>query len=415
MGHAMDFVAAFVYLAIVCSAALGVYLKRRQARAALAHRDAPPAEFAETVTLEEHRRAADYTFARMRLSAVETLVEAALAVAWLAVLLGPLYALLARVFAPGLTLSVAVVVAAAFADHLLHLPFSFAETFWLEARFGFNRATPRMMLLDELKGAALWLAFAVPLLYGLFLVLRLAPDYWWILGFCGALAFMLAMMVVYPSVIAPLFNRFTPLDDERLKARMEALLERCGFQSGGLFVMDASTRSTHGNAYFSGFGKAKRIVFFDTLLRRHSQDEVLAILAHELGHFKFGHVRQRLAQAAVLVFVGFLALHLAFSRGLAGAFGLADDPGVVLVVVMTVSAPILHLLSPLTNYLSRRAEFQADDFARKICGREPMISALTKLSRDNLATLTPDRLYALFYYSHPPAPLRIAALEGEPR
>ncbi|MBY6243624.1 M48 family metallopeptidase [Methylosinus sp. Sm6] len=411
----MDVVAALVYLAVLLSAALGVYLKRRQARAALAHRDAPPAEFAERVTLQEHRRAADYTVAHMRLSVLETLFEAALAVAWLAVLLGPLHALLSLVFAPGLTLSVAVVVAVAFVDHMLHLPFSIAETFGLEARFGFNRATPRTMLLDEMKGAALWLLLAVPLLYGLFLALRLAPDYWWILGFAVALAFMVGMLVLYPSVIAPMFNRFTPLEDEALKARMEALLARCGFESGGLFVMDASTRSSRGNAYFSGFGKAKRIVFFDTLLRKHTPDEIIAILAHELGHFKFGHVRQRLLQAASLVFVGFLALHLAFSQGLAGAFGLPYDPGVVLVVVTTAGAPVLHLLSPLTNYLSRRAEFQADDFAREICGREPMVSALTKLSRDNLATLTPDQLYALFYYSHPPAPLRIAALGGEPR
>ncbi|ATQ68062.1 MULTISPECIES: M48 family metallopeptidase [Methylosinus] len=411
----MDVVAALVYLAILLSAALGVYLQRRQARAALAHRDAPPVEFAASVTLEQHRRSADYTIARMRLSICETLLEAGLAIAWLALLLGPLYALLSRVIAPGLTLSVAVVVAAAFVDHVLHLPLSLAETFGLETRFGFNRATPTTMLLDELKGAALWLLFAVPLLYGLLLALRLSPDYWWIVGFAGALVFLVAMTIVYPSVIAPLFNRFTPLADEELKARMEALLERCGFQSGGLFVMDASTRSTHGNAYFSGLGKAKRIVFFDTLLRKHTPDEIVAILAHELGHFKFGHVRQRLGLAAGVLFIGFLALHLSFSRGLASAFGLPDDPGVVLVVVMTAGAPILHLLSPLTNYLSRRAEFEADDYARAICGREPMVSALTKLSRDNLATLTPDRLYALFYYSHPPAPLRIAALGDEPR
>jgi STE24 endopeptidase len=406
----MEHVPAAVYLAIALSAALGLYLKLRQGRAALAHRDAPPAEFSACVTREEHRRAADYTAARMRLSALETLFEAALAVAWLALLLAPLHALLSQFFEPGLTLSVAVVVAVAFIDHIALLPISLAETFSLEARFGFNRATPLTALLDELKSAFLWLIFAVPLLYGLFLALRLAPDYWWIAGFAGAFAFMLAMLVVYPSVIAPLFNRFTPLEDAELKARMEALLERIGFRADGLYVMDASTRSTHGNAYFSGLGKAKRIVFFDTLLRSHTSDEILAILAHELGHYKFGHVRQRLVQAAAFLLIGFLALHLAFSHGLAGAFRLPEDPGVVLVIVMTASAPILHLLSPLTNYLSRRAEFQADDFACRVYGEGPMVSALTKLSRDNLATLTPDRLYALFYYSHPPAPLRIAAL-----
>jgi STE24 endopeptidase len=406
----MEHVPAAVYLAIALSAALGLYLKLRQARAALAHRDAPPAEFSASVTLEEHRRAADYTAARMRLSALETLCEAALALAWLGFLLGPLHASLAHVLEPGPTLGVAVVVAVAFIDHVLLLPLSLVETFGLETRFGFNRATPTTVILDELKGAALWLIFAVPLLYALFVALRFSPQYWWIVGFIGAFAVLLSMLVVYPAVIAPLFNRFTPLEDAELKARMEALLERIGFRADGLFVMDASTRSTHGNAYFSGLGKAKRIVFFDTLLRSHTSDEILAILAHELGHYKFGHVRQRLLQAAAFLFVGFLALHLAFSQGLAGAFGLPDDPGVVLVIVMAAGAPILHLLSPLTNYLSRRAEFQADDFARKIYGEAPMVSALTKLARDNLATLTPDRLYALFYYSHPPAPLRIAAL-----
>jgi len=407
----MSLVAAAVYLAIFSSAILGVYLQRRQERAALADRGRPPAQFAATITAEDHCRAADYTAARMRLSVAETLLDATLAIVWLALLLGPLHGLLAQVFAPGLSLSVAVVVTVAVVDHLLRLPFALAETFGLEARFGFNRSTPAMFLLDEAKGAALWLLFFVPLLYGLFFAARFAPDYWWIAGFVVSVALLLALTVIYPSFIAPIFNKFTPLEDKALQARMEQLLSRCGFESGGLFVMDASTRSTHGNAYFSGFGKAKRIVFFDTLLRKHTGDEILAILAHELGHYKFGHVRQRVLQASAILFVGFAALHLAFTRGLAGAFGLPNDPGVILVIALTAAAPIVHLLSPLTNFLSRRAEFEADGFARSIYGKEPMVSALTKLSRDNLSTLTPDRLYALFYYSHPPAPIRIAALE----
>ncbi|WP_400766436.1 M48 family metallopeptidase [Methylosinus sporium] len=407
----MSFVAAAVYFAILASAALSVYLKARQSRAARADRDAPPPEFAETITPQEHRRSADYTVARMRLSVGETLLDAAISVAWLAFLLGSLYALLAQFIAPGLTLSVAVVVAVAIVDHLLRLPLSLVETFGLEARFGFNRTTPLMFVLDEAKGAALWLVFFIPLLYGLFFAARFSPDYWWLAGFVAAVALLLAMTVIYPSVIAPMFNQFTPLEDAALKARMEELLARCGFQSGGLYVMDASTRSTHGNAYFSGFGKAKRIVFFDTLLRKHSADEILAILAHELGHYKFGHVRQRIFQAAGFLFIGFAALHFAFERGLGGAFGLPNDPGVIFVIALMAAAPILHLLSPLTNFLSRRAEFEADGFAKSIYGEEPMVSALTKLSRDNLSTLTPDRLYALFYYSHPPAPIRIAALQ----
>jgi STE24 endopeptidase len=211
-----------------------------------------------------------------------------------------------------------------------------------------------------------------------------------------------------------LFNRFTALDDACLKARLEALLAKCGFESRGLFVMDASTRSTHGNAYFSGFGRAKRIVFFDTLLQKHTPDEIESILAHELGHFKLGHVAQRIALTAALAFLGFAALRWAFgTNGPTQAFGLPADPGLTLVLVLLVGGPVLHLISPLINWLSRRAEFQADDFARSIVGKRPMIAALSKLSRDNLSTLTPDPVYALFNYSHPPIPTRIAALERE--
>lgn len=410
----MTFIAAAIYLAIVFSAALGVYLRWRQGVAARTHRDSVPPEFRERITLDEHRRAADYTQASMRLASFEAVFDAALAIAWLGFWLAPLYALLSQFIAPGLSLSVAVVVTVAVIDHLLNLPFAIVEAFGIEARFGFNRATPGIFLRDRLKVGALWLTFVVPLLYGLFLLLREAPHSWWLLGFFASMALMTAMIVVYPTFIAPLFNTFTPLADQSLKARMEALLARCGFESDGLFVMDASTRSTHGNAYFSGFGKAKRIVFFDTLLQKHTPDEILSILAHELGHYKFGHVRQRLLQAAVLAFTLFATLHWAFAPGgLPSRFGLPDDPGVALVIVLTATSPILHLLSPLTSWLSRRAEFQADRFAKDIFGKEPMISALAKLSRDNLSTLTPDALYALFYYSHPPAPLRIAALDRD--
>jgi STE24 endopeptidase len=410
----MDWIAAAIYSAIALSAALGVYLKWRQSAAAVAHRDAVPPEFAGTVGLEEHRRAADYTVASMRLSGFEAIFDAALAVLWLSLWLAPLYDLLSRVLAPGLSLSVAVVAAVTAIDHILRLPLSLVETFVVETRFGFNRTTLGRFFIDQAKGAALWAALVVPLLYGLFFLLRIFPDYWWLLAFAASMALMVAIIVIYPIFIAPLFNRFTPLSDEELKARMEALLAKCGFESDGLFVMDASTRSSHGNAYFSGLGKAKRIVFFDTLLQQHTRDEILAILAHELGHYKFGHVRQRLAQAGVFAFAAFATLYWAFSAGgLARRFGLPEDPGLVFVIVTTASGPILHLLSPVTSWLSRRAEFQADAFAKKVVGKEPMVSALAKLSRDNLSTLTPDRLYALFYYSHPPVPLRIAALDRE--
>ncbi|MGB7368122.1 MAG: M48 family metallopeptidase, partial [Methylovirgula sp.] len=350
---------------------------------------------------------------RTRLAMAETLVDTGLAVVALALVLAPVHAAVAGLVPPGLSRSVALVVAVGAIAYLLHLPFALFRTFRLEARFGFNRMTPMLFLLDQLKGMALQLALAVPLLYGFFALQRALPNYWWILAWGGLMAVMIAMIVIYPAFIAPLFNKFTPMAEGPMKISIEALLRKCGFESKGLFVIDASKRSAHGNAYFSGFGKAKRIVFFDTLLEKHSGDEILSVLAHELGHYKFGHVYLRIVETAILAWLAFIVLHWAFAAGtLPRAFGLPGDPGLVLMIVLIALGPVSHLISPLTNFLSRRAEFQADDFAKSMVGGEPMIAALTKLSRDNLATLTPDRLYAAFNYSHPPVPERIAHLRG---
>lgn len=405
-------IAYTIFAAIVLSGVLGLYLLARQAKTVAANQERVPDGFKGTVSGEDHRRAAAYTLARIRLDLVETVFDTILAVAWLTVLLAPLDALVGRFVAPGLSHSVAIVVLFVLAERLLHLPFSLYSTFWLENRFGFNRSTLATFLLDHVKGVTLAFVFGVPLLYGFFFLLRLLPDSWWLAGWAGLMAVMIAMTVIYPSFIAPLFNTFTPLPQDQLKQRIEALLAKCGFQSNGLYVMDASRRSTHGNAYFTGFGKAKRIVFFDTLLQNHTPDEILSILAHELGHYKLGHITLKIAQTAALTFLGFLVLYFAFREGLAGAFGLPHDPGLVLAVVLTAFAPVLHLLSPFTSFLSRRAEYQADHFAKAMAGAEPMISALTKLARDNLSTLTPDPFYALFYYSHPPVPARIARLRA---
>jgi STE24 endopeptidase len=409
----MTFIVALIFAAILLSGLVDLYLQRRQAAAVVAHRDHVPAAFAGDVSLEEHQRAADYTLARTRHAMTQTTFDNVLALLWLAFLLGPLYAFLSQFIAPGLTRSTAFVVAIAAIGYVLNLPFTIIRTFRLEAKFGFNRTTPAMFLVDQVKGGALQLALAIPLLYGLFALLRVLPDYWWLCGWAALMILMVAMLVIYPAFIAPLFNKFTPMAEGPMKAHIEALLAKCGFEANGLFVMDASKRSSHGNAYFSGFGKAKRIVFFDTLLEKHSEAEILAVLAHELGHYKFGHVLQRIAESALLTFVMFFILHWAFTGGaLAREFGLPDDPGLVLILVVTAIGPVSQIISPVTNYLSRRAEFQADGFAKAMVGREPMISALTKLSRDNLSTLTPDWLYAVFTYSHPPVPERVAHLKG---
>ncbi|MGD9540547.1 M48 family metallopeptidase [Methylocystis sp.] len=409
----MSAVGLAICLAIAASAGLGVYLRLRQMTTVAANRDRVPPDFARDVTLDEHRRAAEYTIAKTEFSVVETISDAAISILWLAVGLAPLYAAIAALVEPGLVRSVLFVLGFGVIASLIDMPLAAVRAFWLEARFGFNRLTPRTFLLDQAKTGALELAISTPLLFGMFWLLRAAPDTWWLFAYVAFIAIAVAMTVIYPTVIAPLFNKFTPLEEGPMKRRMEALLARCGFESKGLYVMDASTRSTHGNAYFSGFGKAKRIVFFDTLLEKHSPDEIESILAHELGHFKFGHVRQMLMQAAAVAFLAFAVLWLAFGSDVfAGWFGLPNDPGIVLVALMLAREPIWHVLSPLLAWRSRRAEFEADAFARDLVGQEPMISALTRLTRDNLATLTPDPLYATFYFSHPPVPVRVAQLRA---
>jgi STE24 endopeptidase len=402
-----------ICLAIAASAGLGVYLRLRQMTMVKANRDQVPPDFAREVTLNDHRRAAEYTMAKTEFSIVETVFDAAISILWLALGLAPLYAAIAAFVEPGLVRSVLFVLVFGAIASLIDMPFAAARAFWLEERFGFNRLTPAKFLFDQAKSGALELAISTPLLFGMFWLLRAAPDTWWLFAYVAFIAIAIAMTVIYPTVIAPLFNKFTPLEEGDMKRRMEALLARCGFESKGLYVMDASTRSTHGNAYFSGFGKAKRIVFFDTLLAKHSPDEIESILAHELGHFKFGHVRQMLLQGAAIAFVGFAVLWWAFGSDIfAGWFGLPNDPGVVLIALLLARDPISHVLSPLLAWRSRRAEFEADAFARDLVGKEPMISALTRLTRDNLATLTPDPLYATFYFSHPPVPVRVAQLRA---
>ena len=406
--------ATIICAAIVLSTGLGVYLRLRQMAFVRRNRDTAPRDFAKEVTLEEHRRAADYTLARTRFSIFETVYDGILSLLWLLFWLAPLYNIIAQVTAPGLNRSVALFVAFVALAELLAMPLSLADTFWLEARFGFNRQSLASFLADWLKAGALQLAIGAPLLYAMFALLRAAPDYWWLCAFVGFMAFIVAMMAVYPTFIAPLFNKFSPLPEDDLRRRLEALLQKCGFESRGLYVMDASTRSARGNAYFTGFGKAKRIVLFDTLLAKHTPEEIESILAHELGHFKFGHIRQMLAMAAGLAFVGFAALHWALGpQGLSVVFSLPADPGLALIIAVLAKDPLMQILSPLIAWRSRRAEFEADDFAKRMVGKEPMIAALTRLTRDNLATLTPDRLYALFYYSHPPVPVRVAHLRGK--
>ena len=409
----MAFMPILLLLFVLVSIGFTVFdlaLRARQAAHVARHRDAVPPGFVDTVSLADHRRAADYERARLRLGAAASLFGLAVALGWAFFAYDTLYGWIEALIPRGLTRSVLFLVAAGALSSLLDLPFAILRTFGVEQRFGFNRTTPGAFALDRLKGAALSLALGVPLLYGL-LWLMGGPGLWWLWAWLGLMLVMLIMMQAYPRWIAPLFNRFTPLEGP-LRTRIEGLLRRCGFEASGLFVMDASRRSAHGNAYFSGLGRSKRIVLFDTLVSANSEAELEAVLAHELGHFKLHHILLGLLQTAVLLFLAFFAIGwLCKQPWLLPSFGIAhQDDALALVVgvlVVQVAGPALGILA---NWISRRHEYQADDFARRMVGAGPMVSALLRLSRDNASTLTTDPLYALVNFSHPPVPLRVQRL-----
>ena len=405
--------AAFLAATLLWEAA-SLWLLRRQALSALRHRDAVPPDFAATVTPEEHARAADYTAARTRLAAVGSLTGLAMTLFWVLGGLDLLAGGVDRLVAAPLARDVALVAAMAAAGALAGLPLRAYGTLVVEQRFGFNRASPRLLALDTLRGAALAAAFGLPLLAALFWVMRHATGLWWLWAWCGTAALMLCAPALFTRVIAPLFNRFEPLSDPVLAARIEALLARCGFSSSGLFTMDASRRSSHGNAFFTGFGRTKRIVLFDTLLATQTPDEVEAVVAHELGHFRHRHVLFGMLRGAATLLVGFAAIGwLCRQPWLTAGFGFTHASEATALIaanfLVGLASPVLGVVS---NAISRRHEFQADDYARRQVGAGPMISALTRLSRDNAGTLTPDPLYALVNYGHPPVPARIAQLRA---
>ena len=403
---------AFI-VAATAWAVLSLYLSARQAACVRQHRDAVPAAFAGSITIEEHRKAADYTLARERLARVRAVFDLAVSLAWVLGGINILYAALASVLPPSLGLGVAFLIATFAAGSLLTLPLDAYETFVLERNFGFNRTTPLTFLTDRLKGWAIALAISVPLLFVCLWAMRSFAGLWWLWTWFGLLAVMVAAPTVYVRLIAPRFNRFTPLADGNLRARIEKLLERCGFRSSGLFSMDASRRSAHGNAYFIGFGNTKRVVLFDTLIERSTPDEVEAVVAHELGHYRHGHVLFGLLRAAAMAFVALAAFGwLCKQAWLLPSFGIHyRDDALALLTCLLLNSMVSPLLAPIGNWMSRRNEFQADDYARRHVAAAPMVSALLKLSRDNASTLTPDPLYALVHYSHPPVPIRIRHLQ----
>lgn len=391
---------------------LSVVLSLRQIRHVRAHRSAVPADFERTVGLADHQKAADYTIARERLGLVEAGLGLVVAIGWACGGIALLDHALGLLMPPSILRGVAFLVGTGVVQALIGLPLDVVRAFGLEERFGFNRTTPGLFLRDKLKGWALALALSVPLVAAALWVMRTASGLWWLWTWAGLMAITMVAPAVYVRLIAPRFNRFTPLGEGALRQRIERLLAEAGFRSSGLFTMDASRRTAHGNAYFIGFGRAKRIVLFDTLVDNSPLPEVEAVIAHELGHFRHHHILFGLARSAVMLLAGLAAFGwLCRQPWLLPSFGLepADD-AVRLFVCLLLAGTVGPLLAPVSNWISRRNEFQADDYARRAVGAGPMVDALTRLARDNASTLTPDPLYALAHYSHPPVPIRVRHL-----
>lgn len=406
--------AAFI-AALFATTALRTWLAMRQIRHIADHRDQVPADFSASISLADHQKAADYSIAKMRLFLIELAADVALL---LVLTFGGLLQWVADTLsawgADGYVHGLALFAAYGIIGFVVGLPFSLYRTFKLEARFGFNKTTPAVFVADLAKGTLLTIVIGGPVLLAVLWLMAAMGRYWWFHVWLFWLAFNLLALLLYPTLIAPLFNKFTPLTDDALKTRVNALLARCGFRASGLFVMDGSRRSAHGNAYFMGFGKARRIVFFDTLLARLAPAEIEAVLAHELGHFKCHHVWKQIALHAITALallwtLGVLIDAPGFYQGL----GIATPGTAMALILFSLVVPVFTFpLAPLTSLLSRRREFEADAYASRHAAANDLVNALVKLYRDNASTLTPDSLHSLFYDSHPPASLRIARLRA---
>jgi len=406
--------------ALVASLAIKFWLASRQMRHVAAHRAEVPGAFAQTITLAAHRRAADYTLAKSRFGLLSMAFGAAVLLGW--TLLGgvdALNTLVRNAVQPrfgNMAYQLALLAAFAVIGGVLDLPFELYRTFRIEQRFGFNRMTWKLYLADMFKGALVGALIGLPIAALILWIMGATGHMWWLWAWGAWMAFNLAVLVLYPTVVAPLFNKFEPLADEPLKARVQALMARCGFAAKGLFVMDGSKRSAHANAYFTGFGAAKRVVFFDTLLSKLSPGEVEAVLAHELGHFKHKHVIKRIVAMFALSLAGFALLGWLSAQtwfylalGVRPSLGVPND-AVALLLFLLVAPVFAFFVSPLFAQLSRKHEFEADAYACRQADGKDLAAALLKLHEDNAATLTPDPLYVRFYYSHPPAAERLAAL-----
>ncbi|NDP61012.1 MAG: M48 family metallopeptidase, partial [Oxalobacteraceae bacterium] len=381
------------------------------------HRNTVPEQFAARIPLASHQKAADYTIAKTRFGLLTLLVSSTVLICF--TLMGGLQllsVLVVQATGPGMLYQIVLLAAFALIAGLIDLPLDYYKQFVLEQRFGFNKMTPGLFFADMVKGGLLGAAIGLPLVWVILTLMEQSGALWWLYAWLVWSGFQLLMLVLYPTVIAPLFNKFTPLADESLKTRIEGLMQRVGFASQGLFVMDGSKRSAHGNAYFSGFGAAKRIVFFDTLLSRLAPPEIEAVLAHELGHFKLKHIIKRIAMMfalslAFLALLGYLKNQVWFYNGLGVEPSLfISNDAMALILFMLVLPVFTFVFGPLTSISSRKHEFEADAFAATHTDGRDLVSALVKLYEDNASTLTPDPLHSAFYDSHPSATMRINKL-----
>lgn len=400
--------------ALLIAAALRSWLSLRQTAAVRQHRDRVPEAFASQIDLAAHQKAADYTIARAKLGRWDLLLDTAIA---LLLTVGGGIALIDTLWStvqlPSVWHGTAVVLSVLFVVSVVSLPLSIWRTFGIEARFGFNRMTPALFLADLLKSLLLSVVLGAPLIFIVLFLMERAGPAWWIYAWAVWVGFTILITWAWPTFIAPLFNKFTPLADEMLKQRTEALLQRCGFSSKGVFVMDGSRRSVHGNAYFTGVGRNKRIVFFDTLVERLQIPEIEAVLAHELGHFKLHHVRRRLLLSLAVGLAGLALLGaLAQWNDFYIALGVSNpSPHTALLLFMFVLPAFTFFFTPVGAWWSRKHEFEADEFASQYADAGQLADALVKLYRDNATTLTPDPLHSAFYDSHPPALVRISRLQ----
>lgn len=412
----METITLVFLTALAVGTLLQLWLLRRQSANVSAHREAVPGAFAESISLADHQKAASYTLARLGLEKWRLLIGPVLLLLWT---LGGLLAWLDQAWLqaelPPLWQGTLLILSVLMIESIIDLPLEIRSTFGIEARFGFNRTTPARFAKDKLTGLLLSILLGLPLLLAVLWLMHSAGEFWWAWAWLVWMGFTLLITWAFPTWIAPLFNKFKPLDQGELRTRLEALLTRCGFKSNGMFVMDGSRRSAHGNAYFTGFGKNKRIVFFDTLLDGLSEKQVEAVLAHELGHFKRRHILKMMVTSALLslaglALLGWLSQQAWFYTGL-GAERQSDALALVLFFLMM---PVFTVfLSPLMSAFSRRHEFEADAFAAEQTDAQALIDGLVSMYRDNASTLTPDPLYSAFHHSHPPAPERIAHLASK--